>query len=500
VSLRHRLATFAVAAALIAATFLCLFQSRLYGDYAGLSATGVDWSEQRHWLYFALHELLHACSVAPEFALRLLSSVPMAVGLFVCVASSRVESGRVASRRVERAAASGAAAMRVDAGALVLLLLAPPVCVFFGTTIELHGLHLLGAALAFACASRAARAVGVVRFAWLAPALAAPLVFHPLLLLQAPALIALAWRREPRLRRHLTLLAAAAVLALPLLSFVLPAESGAGLPARAADLLQALKFAFRATAAGLLPGPSDFALHAWRELALPLGVLGIAFVIELALRIRERSEWLVPAAALGVHAAILPLLGVREYGAYGLGLVPFAFELTDSLLARVRERGRYRHAALVALLVLAQTFASARRIASYAAIGDDRVWIEQCVQTIAAVGTPHDRAYVLTQCSPRWELLLRDHGILGCDLRFAADEVPIRHRVEVARRTAETARLQVAHGFTLYVDRAVLGAYPGNEALPEFVAALRARAEFLPVGGENGPLLRLAFRDAPEAR
>jgi hypothetical protein len=508
VPLARRFTTCLLATLLVAAAFLALFQTRLYGDYVGLSAAHVEWSEQRHWLYFALRAVLRSFAIPDGFALKLLSSVPMALGLWICVGSIR----RAHSDPRETHTRS------FDVGAIALLLLAPPVCVFFGTTIELHGLHLLGAALAFAGAQRAARASGAVRGMWLGAALATPFAFHPLLLLQAPALVAVAWRRQPKARLVLALLAAAAVLSLPLLALALPAEPDAAWPARAKDLWHALKFAFRGTAEGMLPGPSDVALHAWRELASPLGVLALALPLELALRFRERSEWQAPALALGMHAALLPLLGVREFGAYGLGLVPFALEAAHSLHARASESRRerapegLRSSTVIALLAAlpptvlvlvpigAQAFASARRIASYASIGDDRAWIERCVGAIAASGTPRERAYVMTQCSPRWELLSRDHGISGCDLRFAADEVPARRRAELARRIAESARLQALSGFTLYLDRAATEPYPGNEALPEFIAALRERAEFVALGGDAGPVLRLVFRAGPEAR
>jgi hypothetical protein len=299
---------FAVAGAALA-LYLVLLQNVFYGadGYALLQGAVHGATEHgRHVLYPACARAAVAAGAAagigPFRALELLSAVATAAGI---LALHRAAAVAGATRRPAALVAAGSAAL--------------PVTVFFATTIEVHGLFFLPASLAWWAAAHAAARPGPPAGAVLG------------------LVVLIAGLTHASGHLLLPLLAAALLLRGSVRSLVPTVAVAAGtwtagfvatrllVPATASDALAfALAGAERLTHVALVP---EYLLCEYLLPTFPFGLAALAAAAFRPDRIGAAHAAVVLAYAWATVAAVL---GLREFGAYGVPLVFPAVWLTIS--------------------------------------------------------------------------------------------------------------------------------------------------------------------------
>jgi len=432
----------ALVASAAAVLYLLLLQDRFYGAdghvLLQMAVRGADVHE-RHLLYLpaarAALALLAPLGVTPFRALEVLSAVATALGVFVL--------HRTAARCGHPRAAAAVAAV----GCAVL-----PVTLFFATTIEVHGLFFLPAALAWYAAARcAARPV-----AWTGCALGAACALagcthasgHAMLFLLVPVV---ALQRGVRAAVRPALAAGAVHAAfLAALSLARPRHGDAWrwLP----DAAERLSFVAHV--------PEYFCFE-YLLPTLPFGAVALAGAVWRPDRFAVAHAVVVVAYSWAVVGV---LIGLREFGAYAVPLVWPAVHLA------VRRCGARRSAWLAAL-------------AAAAAIGGQRWWDtrpERAVDVAAVARLAADGpTTLLVAGSDEADPVLRALPHVAVVILPVAYLAYPGTEAEVADRVAFALDLLLQNGQRVFMTETALAEFA--RTMPGAAAEVRARLRFTAV-------------------
>ncbi len=423
--------------------------------------------------YVPLGWLLHRA-----FAASVGWSVPDALGWLSALAGAAAVAVLAVTlhRLVRRVDAQRATPLALAWAALVAL---TPGTWFFATTVEVHSVQLLGAALATHLALAARDAQARRATALLAAACAAAMLTHLVHALLLPGLVVLARAgvgREPLRWRAAAARIGVVALVLALLGALVFLQARATDAQRAthANPAGVLVVFGRMLADGLrtrgLFGPSEVGAFLAAELLRPAGALALGLVALLfARRAGLRAGGLVAALPFLV---VLPQGGIREDGAYYLSLYPLlALALADGTARWTGRRGAglARVAlALVVALALAQGAFGWRRLRAYDTGPGPLEWTRAIEQTTEA------DAYVITGSLPRMHALSSFGGSrLAVDARRELDLVPRRLWDAQIEKLLQGAGTALRAGRAVYVDADLLEGDARAEPVRRFADALR---------------------------
>jgi hypothetical protein len=461
---------------LLAVLWRLALQPRMYGDGPRL----VQFLAEGSWSYHALHRALGELGVrlgaAPRAVLEALSPLAMAAGVAVCLSGLR---------RAERP----------WIGALVAC---APVTLFFVTTIEVHAVQFLAAALAVQLARRSRAARGAARGAWLLAAVALAALGHPLQVLLAPSLVLLALRRR---RQRLVGCAALSIglvlvllLAQPLASW-LERSIGGATSGPLASLGRWVIVAARLTAPELRPDAREVLGFAWSELLLPAGLVTPCAALGIAWRDRRSQAWLVGGVLL---LACSSAFRVRELGGYSIGLLPFAVSLVAAGARRMRARApRALPWAIGTALALQAAGALAWRHA-WNERADDGALCAAVRRWFDEEHLPPGSALVISVGDARKLELEAAAPVQGLDLRYAVDALPRRDAGRRAREWVESTLPLARAGQVIAADARLFAPGFHERRIAPLVAEFERAFSFEPVessrGADGAPLL---FRAVP---
>ncbi|MEO0650948.1 MAG: hypothetical protein AAFZ65_09730 [Planctomycetota bacterium] len=411
------------------------------------------------------------------------------------------DAGAIWFSRVCSALAAGGAAVAIarrvsspllsGAGALALAL--APAIWFFAVCAEVHGLQLLGAVVAYECADRARRASRGRALAWFGAGVLAALATHLTSLLLAPLLAWLALGDDGDhglQRRSLARLAAGlalAGLAGPLLASTLLAEWQ---PAQGLRTFVVLWWD-RVAQGDFFSGRESLE-YLWDEWFVRAGLLWPGTVAGLFVARARR-------AAVAVLVGCLPFVlifsqgGVREAGAYFVGLYPPMALATAGVLDHLtRRRSTRLRAALALALVAGQAGLALPTVRSLVRGQDMASWLA------AVEGECSPGSTVVTSSLPQ----MHSAGTSSIDfdtmdLRYALEIEPARDREAVVAERLGILGGRLARGAHVYFDAALI---VGDDPRGVFVTLRRRLAEspiaLEPRPAEGPPVLFEAVLDA----
>lgn len=335
------------------------------------------------------------------------------------------------------------------------LVLVTPATVFFGTVAEVHGLELLGAAIAWDLGWRA-RSASDSRAALLcATGLFVAIGAHLVNVLLAPPLLLLALS-EPSTRslRRAAGVAAAMLAGIALLFTAawlawLATRKGHH-PAQMLDLFTERLLLSGFESRGFFT-PLECLAFLDRELLRPTAflLLGPPLALAFARPGRRALPLLVIVASLP-FLVVLPQGGVREEGAYFLPLYPgfalcFAHAMRELLATRVRTTFACRAAAL-SLLAL-QALAADGRWSEFARAENAWDWTLRAEAVSARDGT------LLTGSLPRQHIVAtRESFLVAIDLRRELELKPRADWPAIVEEFLTNALVALQAGRPLYVD------------------------------------------------
>lgn len=443
------------------------FQATYYGDASLLLKTYRQGALTGHAGHGIATRLFTAVGFELETAMQIVSALP--AGLSV---------GIMAMTLLRLGAGRGAALL-----ATLFFALTPSV-LFFGTTIEVHGLQLLGVSLAMYAGIRAFGECSALRMVarepqqslpeadhrsalpWFALAVIALAATHPMNL---PALAGLSLLALMGLsRRGVTseqLAAFVAILAVLGIGLALAAsavyKSRQGLSM--GGLLQTFAWPLGEHAPDGSGAPALFYNFRAALLLPAAGLLGIGSLGLLFLR----SLMLGMALALWVLFPFLLVLGIdaHEHGAYFLVALPALTIGATAILEQLAvwaERSFGKRGPLVTSLLVAYAFASMGhdnyrnqpKLESF----EDRSWLE-------AFGSFADGRGVFLAQDIQHQLAVRSHlGLQSENLRFYI-ALPEAELMEYMRVYRTWAREAADHGDPLYISEAVFDLAPSLPVL-----------------------------------
>lgn len=439
--------------------FGLFFQHVFYGDaplqlvsYRAHQPTG-------HRLHYWLTTGLGALGLSPLTAIQAASFVPAGLALGVLY-TALVRAG---ARR---------------SGALVgtLLLAMTPSALFFATTVEVHGLQLLGASVGLLCAVHMARPSSpslAALWAWSLLAIVALGATHPMNLQAGGGLAVLflvGLRARGASTRAMLLVAALAALGVAavavLVSYGYLDRQGWSVGV----LLDSFKWRWSAPAPGSeLPAPLANGLHAVIEPAawlLLVGALGL-----LSLGRKKRGLGLGLLAWVLVPALVLMGPDFTERGAYFIVALPALALGAGHLASQSRVLGAI---CLVALLGQAQLAIQGIRAWDQPAPEEAQAWLDGLSRVSAG------RGILLSEDAQQQDWARRYLGMPTDNLRlFLA--LPEPELVAFAETFTAYAKKRASEGEPLFLPAAIIELAPEIPPLATAVDILRREIEFQPV-------------------
>lgn len=387
----------------------------------------------------------------------------------VCAAASAAVAARLARR------AGWGARGQLGWGALFAL---TPGVWFFAQTVEVHGLQILGAALATELALVARGRERRIAIALVAAAALLVVLTHATAVLFVPALLALAQGADAsrgvpveRLLRGkglLWTLGSTALAAAVVWFLAFRVERSPWLRPVQAPVGFGVAYLERLRDDPLF-GPGEMLSYVVDELVRPSGLLLPAALLGLFVAGRRRG-------AFGFLALLVPYFvlflqsGVREGGGYFTTLYPLMLWLGAATCARLRlPRGAPFAAAVAAMLLLAQGLLAWRHRAQLDRGRDARAWIAE-VEEVCPPGS-----VLVTVSLPRWHALSYSPArYAGTDLLRQFQLAPFSEVEAVAREWLGIIGNDVVSGKRTFLDADL---FAGTDEPPYYSVFRRLLAE-----------------------